>query len=109
MIWSRRAKAQLREDIRSRRRALARRRRWVLTWRATRYALDATEEGPNRPRPVERTGPVAPPRHGARGRRYQVIALDDGVIGLKVDHRIVSHHRTAEEANRCMELMEENR
>ena len=109
MIWNRRAKAQLREDIRSRRRARARRRSWVLTWRTTRYALDASEEGPNRPQPVERTGPVSPPRHGIGGRKYQVIALGDGLFGLKVGHRVVSHHQTPEEANRCIELMEENR
>lgn len=109
MIWNRRAKAQLREDIRSRRQARARRRRWVLTWRATRYALDVNEEGPGRPTPVKRTGPVAPPRYGSGGRRYQVIALGDGVFGLKVGQRIVSHHQTPEEANRCIELMEESR
>jgi hypothetical protein len=38
-----------------------------------------------------------------------VIALGDGVFGLKVGHRVVSHHHTEAEANRCIELMEENR
>jgi len=109
MIWRRRSKPELAGSIRSRRRARARRRRWVLTYRATRGALDPTEQGRPRPRPVERSGPVSPARAGAKGRRYQVVALGDGVFGVRVGQRVVSHHRSPEEANRCIELMEENR
>lgn len=109
MFRLRHTKTELRANIRTRRRWKARSRRAAASKRAVLAALDPSEEGPVRPTPVERTGPVAPPVHGKRGRRYQVVEIGDGTFGLRVDRRIVSRHATAAEANRCIQLMEENR
>jgi hypothetical protein len=109
MFRWRHSKTELRASIRTRRRWAARSRRAARSKRALLAALDHRDEGPGRPNPVERTGPVGPPTYGKSGRRYQVVDLGGGVFGVRVDRRIVSHHATAGEANRCIELMEENR
>ena len=109
MFWQRHTKSELRASIRTRRRWRARARRAATSKRALLAALNPSEEGPVRPTPVERTGPVAPPVYGRRGRGYQVVELGDGTYGVRVDRRVVSRHATAAEANRCIELMEENR
>lgn len=109
MLWRRHSKTELRATIRSRRRWNARARRAAASKRAVLAALDSSEEGPVRPAPVERSGAVAPPVLGKRGRRYQVIDLGDRTFGVRVDRHVLSRHNTAAEAKRCIELMEENR
>lgn len=105
----RHSKTELRASIRTRRRRRARIQRAVASKRAVMAALDPSEDGPVRPKPVDRSGPVAPPVSGAGGRRYQVVELGPALFGVRVDRRVVSTHGTAGEANRCIELMEENR
>ena len=109
MFRYRHTKTELRASIRTRRRWKSRARRAAASKRAVLAALDPSEDGPVRPASVERTGPVAPPVPGKRGRRYQVTELEDGTYGVRVDRRLVSRHTTVAEANRCIELMEENR
>ena len=109
MFRWRHSKSELRASIRTRRRWHARSRRAAASKRAVLAALDPSEEGPVRPKPVERSGPVAPPVYGVRGRRYQVVELGPGRYGVRVGRRIVSCHATPAEADRCIELMEENR
>ncbi len=109
MFRWRHSKSELRASVRKRRRWKARSRRAARSKRALLATIDPATENPGRPPSVDRTGPVGPPTHGKRGRRYEVIDLGGGVFGLRVDRRIVSHHATAAEANRCIELMEENR
>lgn len=109
MKFRRHSRTELRASIRTRRRWRARTRRAAASKRAVLAALDPSEEGPVRPRPVERSGPVAPPVTGAKGRRYQVVELGPAQFGVRVNRRLVSQHATAAEANRCIELMEENR
>jgi hypothetical protein len=106
--WNR-SRSDLQAGIRSRRRRRARARRAAASKRAVLAALDPSEEGPVRPKPVARSGPAAPPVYGARGRRYQVVELGPGRFGVRVGRRVVSCHATAAEANRCIALMEENR
>ncbi len=108
-FWHRPTKSELRGSIRTRRRWKARSRRAAASKRAVLAALDPSEEGPVRPAPVERTGPLSPPVNGTRGRRYQVVELGEGTYGVRVDRRLVSRHATPAEANRCIELMEEGR
>lgn len=108
-MFARRNKTELRASIRTRRRWKARSNRAARSKRALLAALDPSEEGPVRPKPVDRTGPVGPPVYGRGGRRYQIVDLGDGRFALNVDRRVVSHHATAAEAKRCIELMEENR
>ncbi len=109
MFGPRYSKTELRAGIRARRRLRARVRRAAASKRAVLAALDPSEDGPVRPKPVERSGPVAPPVTGAGGRRYQVVELGPARFGVRVNRRLVSEHATAAEANRCIELMEENR
>ncbi len=103
------SKPELRDSIRSRRRRRSRARRAARSKRAVFAALDPSEQGPARPKPVERTGPVSPPVHGANGRRYQIVELPDRRFGVRVGRRLVSEHASAGEAKRCIELMEEDR